>query len=158
MWALATAASAQVSHLQEIFCTEARRGLEQLDASLHREQWTAGRTQLKQLPIENVQAWLLLVHYDFVRVHKEQAMLTAERAFRLVRLLQLDQIDTPNETTVGGTGMLFDGTPSPQGQERSFIEEEEKRRAFWQAYCFDRFIAIYMGRPIRLHDELVSLG
>ncbi|KAL4997564.1 fungal-specific transcription factor domain-containing protein [Aspergillus recurvatus] len=155
MWALATAASAQSSHLEQTLCTEARRGLEQLDANLHREQWTTGRTQFKQLQIENVQAWLLLAHYDFLRVHKEQAMLTAERAFRLVQLLQLDRIDSPSDTTVEGSGMLVDGAPSLRAQDETFIEAEEKRRAFWLAYCFDRLVAIYMARPVRLHDELI---
>jgi hypothetical protein len=48
-----------------------------------------------KVPLEQIQTWLLLSHYELLRVGIHQAMLTAGRAFRLVQMARLSYIDTP---------------------------------------------------------------
>jgi hypothetical protein len=45
---------------------------------------------------------------------------------------------------------------SISGGEDDDIGTEEKRRAFWVAYCLDRFISVQNGLPLTLNEEVVS--
>ncbi|PGH13816.1 hypothetical protein AJ79_03384 [Helicocarpus griseus UAMH5409] len=67
--------------------------------------------------LEQIQAGLLLAHYEFMRMHERQAMVTAGRAFRLVQMSRLYDID--GSTT-----------------EDTFSEVEERRRTFLAGLCF----------------------
>ncbi|KAK4447397.1 fungal-specific transcription factor domain-containing protein [Podospora aff. communis PSN243] len=94
------------------------------------------------IPLEHIQAWLLLAHAELLRAGEQQAMLTAGRAFRLVQMARLHEIDAYEEAT----------TQQPEGR---FAEIEEKRRTFWQAFCLDRFLCLRNEWPLTLHDEMV---
>lgn len=41
--------------------------------------------------------------------------------------------------------------------DEDLIAIEEKRRAFWVAYCLDRFISVHNELPLTLNEEVVSL-
>ncbi|KAL4900320.1 hypothetical protein BDW74DRAFT_188335 [Aspergillus multicolor] len=50
-------------------------------------------TPRDKIPLDHLQAWLLLSHYELLRMSVHQAMLTASRAFRLVQMARLSEID-----------------------------------------------------------------
>jgi len=149
MRTIAAAVSAQFQCLGDALYAETRRMLEKLDASEHRSHWMTGKIQLEQ-----IQAWLLLAHYEFLRMYEHQAMLTAGRAFRLVQLSRLYDVDTPD---VGFTAASAVSTASSPVSDEAFAEAEEKRRTFWLAYCFDRFLSTRNEWPLTLHEEMVSI-
>lgn len=94
------------------------------------------------VPIEHVQAWLLLAFYEFTRTTFRRGYISAGRAFRLVQLANLHGIDSLDNM--------------PQGDDAILIEE--RRRTFWVAYCLDRFIGMKGGHePLTLTEEAVSI-
>ncbi|KAL6801240.1 hypothetical protein GGI42DRAFT_360743 [Trichoderma sp. SZMC 28013] len=112
----------------------------------------------QQIPLELVQAWLLLAHYEFLRIDEHQAMLTAGRAFRLVQLARLYDVD--ENSSSGGVDDIplnpFDGSDSDDHEEDlSYAVTEEKRRTFWLAFGFDRFLCSRNEWPLTLQEEAV---
>ncbi|PTB48197.1 hypothetical protein M431DRAFT_100506 [Trichoderma harzianum CBS 226.95] len=112
----------------------------------------------QQISLELVQAWLLLAHYEFLRIDEHQAMLTAGRAFRLVQLARLYDVD---ESSSGGSVddmplHPFDGSDGDEHEEDlSYAITEEKRRTFWLAFNFDRFLCSRNEWPLTLQEEAV---
>lgn len=107
-----------------------------------------------KIPIELIQSWLLLAYYDVVRSGEHQAMVTAGRAFRLVQLARLYDVDESSGV---------DDMPSnPAGSDSDhsdqnipYIIAEEKRRTFWLAFSFDRFLCSRNEWPLTLQEEAV---
>lgn len=97
-------------------------------------------TKVDFIEIERVQAWILLTIYEFMRSCYRQGWMRAGRAFRLVQLMRLYEIDTPGNAA----------------NNQDWVEVEEKRRAFWMAYCLDRFVSIRNGWPLTLSEQVVS--
>ncbi|KAF4454628.1 citrinin biosynthesis transcriptional activator [Fusarium austroafricanum] len=95
--------------------------------------------------IEHIQAGLLVAHYEYLRVYEHQAMLTTGRTFRLIQMSRLYDIDG----TLGSPS-LSSMTPAV-----SFSETEEKRRTFWLAFAFDRFLSTRNEWPLTLHEETI---
>ncbi|KAI0165342.1 hypothetical protein GGR52DRAFT_585386 [Hypoxylon sp. FL1284] len=97
--------------------------------------------------VEYVQAWILLAHYESLRVYKWQAMMTAGYAFRLIQMYRLHEIDGPRS----------DGDPLSGGFEtsESFEEIEERRRTFWVAYTLDYFLCWRSGWPLTLYEDMI---
>ncbi|KAJ5826942.1 hypothetical protein N7447_003705 [Penicillium robsamsonii] len=107
-----------------------------------------------KIPIEIIQAWLLLAHYDLLRVDEHQAMVTAGRAFRLVQLARLYDVDEGSN--------VEDMSNNPAGPDDDQTEEnlayavaEEKRRTFWLAFSFDRFLCSRNEWPLTLQEDAV---
>ncbi|KAG6361749.1 hypothetical protein INS49_009977 [Diaporthe citri] len=74
--------------------------------------------------IEYIQAWLLLAHYESLRMNESQAMLTSGRAFRLVQMARLYEMDANEQN--------FCALKRPNAnQDDSFAVSEERRRTFW---------------------------
>ena len=96
--------------------------------------------QIESLNIEQVQAWVLLTLYEFMRVSYRRGWMSAGRVFRLVQLMRLYEIDGPGATA-----------PSP-----TCIVSEEKRRTFWMAYLLDRLVSFRSGWPLTLNEQMVS--
>jgi hypothetical protein len=90
--------------------------------------------------IEQVQAWLLVTLYEFLRTDYRRGWISAGRVFRLVQLMSLHEVDNENDT----------------GPSLDLILTEEKRRVFWVAYCIDRFISVRNGFPLTLNEDVVS--
>ena len=131
MWTLAAASSAQCQSVTESLYRDSRRVLEGLETR---------ETKIKSIDIEQVQAWILLAIYEFMRIDFRRGWMSAGRAFRLIQLMRLHEIDMPSITV----------TPS------DWVETEEKRRTFWMAYSLDRFISIRSGWPLTLSEQIVS--
>ena len=135
MWTLAMAMSTQFEHMREMLYTETRHMLEAQDL---REQG------MGIAYVEQAQAWLLITFYEFLRTNYRRGWISAGRTFRLIQLLRLHDIDSPN----GGAAI--------SGQD--WVTLEVKRRIFWVAYCLDRFISVRNEWPLTLHEEVVSSG
>ena len=130
IWLQAAAASAQYQNLCDPLYHDTRRSLEGLETM---------DTNVDSVDIEQVQAWLLLAVYEFMRIDFRRGWMSAGRAFRLIQLMRLHEIDMPSLSL-------------PQG---SWIETEEKRRTFWMAYSMDRFVSIRKGWPLTLSEQVV---
>jgi len=152
MRAVAAAVSAQYQPISGMLCAESRRVLEQMD--------TSGTEDCGDARIEQIQAWLLVAHWELLCSHEHQAMLTAGRAIRMVQLARLHDVDAGNVPfmPVGADINLPVLPPSPISSEDSFIKAEEQRRTFWLAYCFDRFCLMHIGCPPSLQEESVSVN
>jgi len=105
-------------------------------------------TKLDCIEIEQAQAWILLATYELMRTTYRRGWMSAGYAFRLVQLMRLYEIDGPTNST--GNNVL-----STSGQ-TDWIGMEERRRTFWIAYTFDRFICIRNDLPLTLSEQVVS--
>ncbi|KAJ5210900.1 hypothetical protein N7491_010715 [Penicillium cf. griseofulvum] len=136
MWALAAASSAHLQHMRESLYTSARSGIEALDQDIESNSAAC---------LQTAQAWLLLTHYEFRYLSYRRAWLTAGRAFRIIQLAKLHEIDRLNDVTVN------------MGHPEAWAEAEEKRRTYWLAYCLDRFLNISDEWPLSLHEEALCI-
>ncbi|KAL4961116.1 transcription factor domain-containing protein [Aspergillus stella-maris] len=130
MRTVAAALSAQFRRLADSLYVEASRLLRELDA-------TEGVP-----PLAQIQALLLLAHYELLQMEESRAMVTAGRCFRLVQLSRLHDID--GYTTGLTESSLLD-----------FASAEERRRTFWVAFCFDRFLSFRHHWPLTLQEEAI---
>ncbi|KAK5652871.1 hypothetical protein OQA88_9537 [Cercophora sp. LCS_1] len=86
MWTLAMALSSQFESLRTSMYNETRQMLEDLDMM---------EDDMGVVRIEQVQAWLLIAYYEFARANYRRGWVSAGRAFRLVQLAKLHEIDSP---------------------------------------------------------------
>ncbi|KAL4934791.1 fungal-specific transcription factor domain-containing protein [Aspergillus oleicola] len=108
-----------------------------------------GRARGAPVELEYIQAFLLIVYYEALRMPPHRYLLTAGRAFRLVQIARLHEVDleTGRETPSREECLL-----ATESEEEAFCRKEAQRRTFWAAYCFDRFFSIRHELPITLHD------
>ncbi|KUM65575.1 hypothetical protein ACN42_g1498 [Penicillium freii] len=166
MQTLAAAMSAHWCHLSEQLYSETR--------SLLETQSQMQANPRDKVPLEQIQTWLLLSHYELLRVGIHQAMLTAGRAFRLVQMARLSYIDTPggdvqvsnlvsssslsSSASSSSPSLSFSLPPSLSASlgtesSESFVDVEERRRTFWLAFSFDRFLCLQNDWPLTLQEE-----
>ena len=129
MWTMAASVSAQFQNVGDSLYRDTRRMLQVLEPK---------DTNIEPTDIEQVQALILLAIYEFMRTDYRRGWMTAGRAFRLVQLMRLHEIDAPNRIAI----------------QMDWIEMEEKR-TFWMAYSLDRFISIRKGWPLTLNEQVV---
>ncbi|KAK0741972.1 fungal-specific transcription factor domain-containing protein [Apiosordaria backusii] len=130
MWTLAMSFSSQFESSRVLFYNETRHMLETLD--LHEDDMSTVR-------VEQVQAWLLLAFYEFARCNYRRAWVTAGRAFRLVQLARLHEVDISENAA----------------ECEDPVSREEKRRTFWVAYYLDRLLCIRNRSPLTLIEEVI---
>lgn len=106
------------------------------------------------IALEYIQAWLLVGHYELLRVGEHQAMLTAGRCFRLVLMARLSDIDAPNSAEVNLQSS--DKITSDDVLVESFAVVEEQRRTFWLTFCLARFLCSRNEYPLTLYEEMAS--
>ena len=145
MRTMAAAMSAQYRGFSDTLYAETRRLLERTCQALVDTPWPMSNTSIQ---IEKIQAWLLVAHYESLRMGEHQAMLTAGRAFRLVQIARLYDIDIPDDVLSPAVGSESD---------EAFSEDEEKRRTFWVAFTLDRFLCWRNEWPLTLQEETVSV-
>ncbi|GIJ86779.1 hypothetical protein Asppvi_005674 [Aspergillus pseudoviridinutans] len=156
MRTVAAAMSTQLQALGDALYAATRRMLEAQD--VHGETglpWmTSVRGRQGQIEHERTQAWLLLAHYEFLRMPEQQALLTAGRAFRLLQLSRLFDLDAQDENAPALSAS--DSSSGPQAMyEEAWIETEEKRRTLWAAFILDRLSSMLNDRPLMLHEEII---
>ncbi|KAI0842742.1 fungal-specific transcription factor domain-containing protein [Hypoxylon sp. FL0890] len=148
MRTIAAAVSTQFRGLSDALYVETRRILETPDMSEQGLSWMAGN-----IPLEKIQAWLLIAHYEFLCVHEHQAIMTAGHAFRLVQLSRLYDVDMADAPPIEFTAAIC--STSPLAPDEDFAEAEERRRTFWLAFSFDRFLNTRNEWPLTLHEEMI---
>ena len=131
MWTLATSVSAQFEIVGESLYRDTRRTLELLELE---------DANIESIDIEQVQACILLAIYEFMRSNFRRGWMSVGRAFRLIQLIRLHEIDVPECVSM----------------QTDWIETEERRRTFWMAYSLDRFVSIRSGLPLTLSEQVVS--
>ncbi|KAL4745815.1 hypothetical protein BDW72DRAFT_210977 [Aspergillus terricola var. indicus] len=127
MRTVAAAMSAQFRRFADSLYIETSRVVQELD--------TIERTP----SLEQIQAVLLLAHFELLRMEESRAMVTVGRCFRLIQMARLH--DTSQSTNAGAGG--------------DFVKEEETRRTFWVAYCFDRFLSSRHEWPLTFQEEAI---
>ena len=145
MRTIAAALSSHHASRCDALCAQTRFLLETLDVE---PVWPNSQ----DVQLEHIQAWLLLAHYEVLRGREYHATVTGGRAFRLVllsRLYDLDGISAP-PSSAGGSA------DCSQRLEDGIAETEEKRRTFWLAFCLDRFLSMRHECPLTLQEEVVS--
>lgn len=133
MWTLAALQSSQFRYLHDSIYRSSTQMLNAMCSS------STGEDPFDK---EQIQAWLLIAIYELMRSLHRRAWMSAGRAFRLVQLLRLHELDTPSQAAAVG---------------ENFTEREEKRRAFWVAYFLDHLFSISNDWPVTLHERIVSL-
>lgn len=92
--------------------------------------------------IEIVQAIILISTYESMRGFYDLAWTSASRAFRIVQLMRLHEVD----------GSAQD----PFLDQHDLTEKEEFRRTFWMTYLLDSMFAVRGNWPVALRETMVS--
>lgn len=139
MWTLAASLSTQYQELSDSLYLQTRERLEALELE---------ESKVESIDVKQPQAWLLLAIYEMMRTTVRRGWMSAGRAFRLVQVMRLYELD----------GSDFSSRQPPSLSQSDWIEVEEKRRTFWMAYCVDRFVSIPKGWPLTLNEQVVRTG
>lgn len=164
MRTVAAAMSAQFWLQADSLYTHTKRMLEMQDVCQDTGlPWaTATRGPHRQVPNELIQAWLLLAYYEILRKREEDALLTANRAFRLLQVSRAFDLDVHDVMAVSRKDSISGGSlpPSPPysivDTDESWIETEAKRRTLWAAFVLDRLCGMVGDRPTMLDEEVVG--
>ncbi|RYP04697.1 hypothetical protein DL765_010100 [Monosporascus sp. GIB2] len=142
MWTLAASLSSQFQLIRSDLYKAARQLLDSLETDGQDNQ-----TYPYCFSIEQVQAWVLLAMYELTSdtCNYQRGMVSAGRAFRLVQLMRLYEIDGPDHLTTNS-----------QGQDQGdWIDVESMRRTFWLAYTIDRFTSVIDGLPLSFNERQI---
>ncbi|KAL3432037.1 hypothetical protein BDV09DRAFT_174996 [Aspergillus tetrazonus] len=161
---IAAAMSAQFCILADTLYSHTKRMLEMQDVRQETGlPWTTEtRGPHRQVQNELIQAWLLLAHYEFLRKPEEDALLTSNRAFRLLQVSRAFDLDIHDVMTAPNADSACYPTvpPSPPqsttGSDEGWIETEEKRRTLWAAFVLDCLSGMVSDRPTMLHEEMIN--
>ena len=137
MWTIASASSAQLHHIRDSIYQCTRQMLDSLEAKDSNKETT---------DIEHVQARVLLLVYEFMRTSHRRGWISAGRCFRLVQLMRLYAIDSPENSAKRKNA----------AEPEDWITTEVKRRTFWVAYSLDRFISTRQEWPLTLNEQDAS--
>ena len=137
MWTIASASSAQLHHIRDSIYDCTRRMLDSLEAKDNQTEFT---------DIEHVQARVLLLVYDFMRTNHQRGWISAGRCFRLIQLMRLYEIDSPEKVS----------KRQRAGEQEDWVQTEVRRRTFWVAYSLDRYISSRHEWPLTLNEQDVS--
>jgi hypothetical protein len=82
-------------------------------------------------------------------------MMSAGRAFRLIQMMRLYELDIPQITPTMQLGQ-YQGQHALQGPgQDDWIDVEMRRRTFWLAYTIDRFTSVIDGLHMFFEERLV---
>lgn len=138
IWCLAASVSNKYSFLQEHFYQRARKYAEIDEMKGHGEH---------MITVAHCQCWSLIALYEFKMMYFPRAWISTGRASRLALMMGLHRLD--------GLGLdVKQCLPPP----RDWTEREERRRAFWTAFCQDRYASIGTGWPMMLDERDVGIS
>lgn len=143
MWTLAASFSSQFQLIRSNLYREARQLLDALETDAQNSQAELYHV----ISIEQVQAWCLLAIYELTNdtCNYQRGMISAGRAFRLVQMMRLYEIDSPNHPA----------TNNQDPGQGDWIDIESMRRTFWLAYTIDRFTGMIDGLPLAFDERQV---
>ncbi|KAE8373906.1 hypothetical protein BDV26DRAFT_296517 [Aspergillus bertholletiae] len=161
---IAAAMSAQACLLADTLYSHTKRMLEMQDVRQETGlPWTtATRGPHRQVQNELIQAWLLLAHYEFLRKPEEDALLTSNRAFRLLQVSRAFDLDihdvmaAPNADSTCYPPVRPSPPPCVTDRDEGWIETEEKRRTLWAAFVLDCLSGMVSDRPTMLHEDMIN--
>lgn len=97
--------------------------------------------------VAHCQFWSIVGAYEFRLMYFPRAWMSSGNASRMALMLNLNRQD--------GLGLeVKQSLPPP----RDWVEREERRRAFWLAFCQDRYASIGTGWPMTIDEKDVSLS
>jgi hypothetical protein len=133
MWTLAMAFSTQFESERQTLYLNTRKILTEVELA---------RNSMEAVNIEQVQAWILITFYEFLRVDYRRAWISLGCTLRLVQLFRLHEIDHV--------------TVDQMHTDEDLALIEEKRRVLWMAYCLDHFTSVQNELPLTLGENIVS--
>ena len=93
----------------------------------------------------HAQCWSLIAAFEFKMMFFPRAWMSCGRATRLCQMMGLHRQD--------GRGIDVKQVLLPP---RDWVEQEERRRTFWMAFCQDRYFSIGTGWPMIIDERDVS--
>ena len=101
------------------------------------------------MTLAHAQCWCLISGYEcHVHAHFTRASTSLCRSVRIAQMLKLHQLD------IEQTEPLRWGLPLPSPV--SYIEAEERRRAWWIVFLADRYLTATTGWPSLIDERHVS--
>jgi hypothetical protein len=148
MWTLASSLSSQFQVAGRQLYGETRQMLQGLEPE----------ESSHSISIEQAQAWTLLAIYELTREDFHRGMMSAGRAFRLIQMMRLYEVDVPQSPPTTQTQEQDQWQLGLPGQiQEDWIDIETKRRTFWLAYTLDRFTSLVDGLHLFFDERMVSL-
>lgn len=95
--------------------------------------------------VAHCQTWILIGTYEYRMIYFPRAWLSVGKATRLALMMGLNRLD--------GVGPDVKQTIQPP---KDWTEREERRRAFWMAFCADRYASVGTGWPLAIEEGDVS--
>lgn len=138
MWCMAASVSDTFCGHQDILYRRARKYVE-LDEMRGQGEGIVS--------VGHAQTWSLLSMYEFKMMYFPRAWMSVARACRLALMMGLNRMD--------GVGIDVKQCLLPP---KDWTEREERRRAFWMAYCCDRFASVGTGWPMIVDERDVRIG
>lgn len=133
MWSAAASTVDKYATLRQHFYQRARKYAEIDEMKGHGESF---------ISVAHCQTWCLIATIEFKFLFFPRAWMSAGRAIRLAQMMGLHRLD--------GVGMdVKQCLPPP----RDWTEREERRRAFWMAFCIDRYASIGTGWPVLIDEK-----
>jgi hypothetical protein len=148
VWTVGAALCPRFHNMYMSLYTHTRQLLQALEGGEQGHLWAPVGT----LQLEQIQAWLLIGHCDFIRHDRHAAVLSAAKISRLVQAAGFNLRHT-GDSVAHDTGLL---TPNCAGNSLDITLKEERGRAFWVAFCFDRMVHSLDHCHFTLQDETVS--
>ncbi|KKA26768.1 hypothetical protein TD95_002390 [Thielaviopsis punctulata] len=127
IWANASHEHPKYSKFHDFFYHRARQYAERDELKGHGEHF---------LTLGHAQAWVLLATEEARSLQFTRAAMSSARCVRLVQMMGLHRMDVEQEWSVP--------VLSPAS---SWVEQEERRRTFWSAYCIDSHASLSTGWP-----------
>lgn len=98
------------------------------------------------ITIPHVQAIALIATYEVRRMLFTRSLVNAAKCTRMVQMMGLDRLDGDR-----------DDLPRALTPPTSWVEMEERRRAFWAAYTIDAHASIATGWPRLIQSDDVRI-
>lgn len=134
MWMTAALFSSQFQHLQIPLYEDTKR---RFDAFSNQ----CGNA-IHESDVEMAQTCVLVTVFESMKSYHRQAWMSAGRAFRMVQLMQLHELDKPDPDS---------SSPDPIDH----VRLEEKRRVFWMAYFLDHMFSMRNNWPVTLNEHII---
>jgi hypothetical protein len=104
---------------------------------------------LDRATLSQVQTFILIAFYELHEGYLHRAWMSIARAVRLGQVLKLHRMDAMPQTLESSHGL--------NKTNMDVIDQEERRRAFWQTFLLDRYSSVSTGAPTLMQERDVSL-
>ncbi|GKT46706.1 citrinin biosynthesis transcriptional activator ctnR [Colletotrichum spaethianum] len=136
VWSMASNGHEKYSQYHEIFYKRARQYADADEMRGFGEHF---------LTVQHAQAWALIATDEARSLFFTRAAMSSAKCVRLVEMMGLHRVD--------GDGQEMAPTLAPP---TSWVDLEERRRAFWGAYCIDCHASIATGWPTLIDPNEIS--